>query len=112
MIIATVPAWAPAEPAAAASLTPLQAAVFGVMADGRLRTVLEIQAALMAAGHKYYPLATVAARLRELRSPGCGGHQVVRERIYRRGTLWGHRLIVNTAWLRSGGTGGHHGEEA
>ena len=61
--------------------------VFGLMADGRWRTLQEISAVTGA------PEAAVSARLRDCRKRRFGGHTVLAERIPAACGLWRYRLI-------------------
>lgn len=60
--------------------------VFGLMRDGKWRTLAEISTAT---GH---PEASVSARLRDLRRPSLGGYKVERE--YVSCGLWRYRVTV------------------
>ncbi len=58
----------------AVPLNKQQQAVFALMSDGMFRTLADIAAGT---GH---PEASVSARLRDLRKPKWGGHEVIRRR--------------------------------
>lgn len=57
-----------------------QERVARVMADGRWRTLGEIQAEIEARFDTHDPQASLSARLRDLRKPKFGGHTVDRRR--------------------------------
>ena len=60
--------------------------VYELMSDGEWRTLTQIAQAV--GGSE----AGVSARLRDLRKPHCGSHDVLRNRIH--GGLWAYRLRV------------------
>lgn len=64
-----------------------QSTVFNAMKDGNWRTLARIKAMTGA------PEASISARLRDLRKPKFGGHEVERRYIQR--GLFEYRVIVN-----------------
>lgn len=64
-------------------------AVYGLMQDGRWRTLAAI------AYHCAASEASVSARLRDLRKPRYGSHTVERRR--RTQSVWEYRVEINTA---------------
>ncbi len=74
----------------AAPLNKQQQAVFALMRDGMFRTLADIAAGT---GH---PEASVSARLRDLRKPKWGGHEVVRRR--RGGSRTWEYALIERKW--------------
>lgn len=63
--------------------------VYECMCDGQWRTLEQIAAIVGA------PEASVSARLRDLRKPKFGSHEVIDNNV--RSGLWEYRLVVNVA---------------
>lgn len=69
-----------------ARLGDQMSAVLGLMSDGQARTLAQISSAIGA------PEASVSARLRDLRKPRFGGHQI--DRVYISRGLFSYRLVI------------------
>jgi len=67
-------------------LTRQQDTIYALMRDGRARTLAEIEAATG------YPQSSISARLRDLRKPRFGGHDVVR--AYQERGVWIYRVVL------------------
>lgn len=67
-------------------LTRQQDTIYALMRDGRPRTLAEIESATG------YPQSSISARLRDLRKPRFGGHDVIR--AYRDQGVWVYRVVL------------------